>query len=231
LSAGDLPSPPWGPSIPMKDLPWGPSVPMPPPAPLAGAERGLGGEGTPDPHEIARQREIDDLKRKSLVSLVIGAAMMALMSLPLGIEHQILAPALLIAATVVQVWAGGSFYRAAWAAAKHGSTNMNTLVAVGTSVAYGYSAFVTLWPMLAERWGFPQHLYHETAVIIVALILLGRWLEARAKKQTGLAIKALMGLQARTARVIRDGQELDLPIEAVRVGDLVRVRPGEKVPV
>ena len=86
---------------------------------------------------------------------------------------------------------------------------MNTLVAVGTSAAYGYSAFVTLWPALAARWGFPFHLYYETAVIIIALILLGRWLEARAKEQTGAAIKALMGLQAKTARVIRDGVEQD----------------------
>ena len=108
---------------------------------------------------------------------------------------------------------------------------MNTLVAVGTSVAYGYSAFVTLWPSLAQRWGFQPHLYYETSVIIIALILMGRWLEARAKKQTGAAIKALMGLQAKTARVIRDGVEQDIPIETVRVGDLVRVRPGEKVPV
>ena len=108
---------------------------------------------------------------------------------------------------------------------------MNTLVAVGTSAAYGYSAFVTLWPQLAARWGFPYHLYYESAVIIIALILLGRWLEARAKKQTGAAIKALMGLQAKTARVIRDGVEQDIPVEQVVVGDLVRVRPGEKVPV
>ena len=108
---------------------------------------------------------------------------------------------------------------------------MNTLVAVGTSAAYGYSAFVTLWPRLAARWGFPFHLYYETAVIIIALVLLGRWLEARAKRQTGAAIKALMGLQARTARVIRDGVEQDIPVEQVVVGDLVRVRPGEKVPV
>jgi len=108
---------------------------------------------------------------------------------------------------------------------------MNTLIAVGTSVAYAYSAFVTLWPRLAMEWGFPQHLYYETGVIIIALILLGRWLEARAKKQTGAAIKALMGLQAKTARVIRDGIERDIPIETVQVGDLVRVRPGEKVPV
>ena len=105
---------------------------------------------------------------------------------------------------------------------------MNTLVAVGTSAAYGYSAFVTLWPELAARWGFPFHLYYETAVIIIALILLGRWLEARAKKQTGAAIKALMGLQAKTARVIRDGVEQDVPVEQVVVGDLVRVRPGRE---
>ena len=188
----------------------------------------------PARQELARQREIDDLKRKSLVSLAVGVAMMALMYLPLNLNHLLLAPVLLIAATVVQVWAGATFYRAAWAAGRHGSTNMNTLVAVGTSVAYGYSAFVTLWPTLGARWGFPFHLYYESAVIIVALILLGRWLEARAKKQTGQAITALMGLQARTARVIRggrDGQELDIPTEQVQVGDLVRVRPGEKIPV
>ena len=184
-----------------------------------------------DAHERERQREIDDLRRKSLVSLGAGLAMMAVMYLPLGLDLRLLAPALLIVSTVVQFWAGGVFYRAAWAAAKHGTTNMNTLVAVGTSVAYGYSAFVTLWPTLAERWGFPFHLYYETAVIIIALILMGRWLEARAKKQTSAAIKALMGLQAKTARVIRDGVEQDVPIETVRVGDRVRVRPGEKVPV
>src|SRR5581483_1937968 len=104
-------------------------------------------------------------------------------------------------------------------------------VAVGTSVAYGYSAFVTLWPGLAVRWGFEANLYYETAVVLVALILIGRWMEARAKGQTSAAIKALMGLQARTARVIRNGVEQDVPVELVQVGDLVRVRPGEKVPV
>ncbi len=157
--------------------------------------------------------------------------MMALAYIPLNVPMDVLPPLLLIAATVVQFWAGRPIYAAAWAAARHGSTNMNTLIAVGTSLAYGYSAFVTLWPRLALTWGFPNHLYFETAVIIIALILLGRWLEARAKKQTGAAIKALMGLQARTARVVRNGVEQDIPIEAVQVGDLVRVRPGEKVPV
>lgn len=188
-------------------------------------------EGPTDFQAEERQHEIDTLARKWMVSLPIGLLMMALMYLPLQLDLTTITPILLIAATVVQFWAGGSFYRAAWAAAKHGSTNMNTLVALGTSAAYGYSAFVTLWPTLASQLGLPFHLYYETAVIVIALILLGRWLEARAKKQTGAAIKALMGLQAKTARVLRDGIEQDIPVTAVRVGDLVRVRPGEKIPV
>jgi Cu+-exporting ATPase len=187
----------------------------------------------PDADEVdrERERELDDLKRKWTLSLTTGALMMALMYLPLNIRIDILAPVLLIVATVVQFWAGQSIYQAAWAAARHGGTNMNTLIAVGTSVAYAYSAFVTLWPRVAVQFGFPRHLYFESGVIIIALILLGRWLEARAKQQTGAAIKALMGLQPRTARVLRGGVESDVPIDAVQPGDLVRVRPGEQVPV
>src|SRR5205807_10065837 len=163
------------------------------------------GVATQDPHDVERQREIDNLKRKWTISLAAGLVMMTLSFIPLNVPMDVLAPVLLIVATLVQFWAGAPIYRAAWAAARHGGTNMNTLIAVGTSVAYAYSAFVTLWPRLAMQWGFPQHLYFETGVTIVALLLLGRWLEARAKKQTGAAIKALMGLQSRTARVIRDG--------------------------
>ncbi len=185
-----------------------------------------------DARERARAAELDELRRKSFVSLSIGALMMGLMYVPMShATMALLAPVWLIAATVVQFWAGGSFYRAAWAAARHGATNMNTLVVVGTSVAYGYSAFVTLWPELATAWDLPIHLYFESAVFIVGLVLLGRWLEARAKKQTGAAIKALMGLRAKTARVLRGGREEDIALEAVVVGDLVRVRPGEKIPV
>ncbi len=185
----------------------------------------------PDPLEQKRQRELDELRFKALVSLPIGVAMMILMYLPTHLDMRTIAPILFIAASIVQFWAGAAFYQAAWASAKHGGTNMNTLVAVGTSAAYGYSAFVTLWPHLAERWGLPFHLYYETGIIIISLILIGRWLEANAKKQTGAALKALMGLQAKTARVVRGGDEVDVPIENVQVGDLVRVRPGEKVPV
>jgi len=207
--------------------PTAPPTPVAAPAVAAQAEQAE----QADPREIARQREIESLKRKSLVSLAIGVVMMALMYVDIGVSMATLAPFLLIAATFVQVWAGGVFYRAAWAAARHGGTNMNPLVAVGTSAAYAYSAFVPLWPERAVAWGFEPHLYYESAVIIIALVLMGRWLEARAKKQTSAAIKALMGLQAKTARVIRDGVERDIPVEAVQVGDLVRVRPGEKVPV
>ena len=198
------------------------------PAPATGA---AAAEPAADAHELARERELAELGLKWKVSLAVGLVMMALMFLPIGLDITLLAPVLLIAGTIVQFWAGRVFYVAAWAAGRHGSTNMNTLVAVGTTVAYAYSAFVTLWPSLAEQWGFQYQLYYETAVIIVALILLGRWMEARAKKQTGAAIRALMGLQAKTARVIRGGVEQDVPIGQVVVGDLVRVRPGEKVPV
>ena len=178
-----------------------------------------------------RERELGDLRNKWVVSLLLGVLMMAEMYLPFGPGMEVVAPLLLIQATVVQFWAGSTFYKTAWAAARHGGTNMSTLVAVGTSAAYGYSAFVTLWPGLSAAWGFPFYLYFEVSAIVVGLVLLGRWLEARAKRQTGAAIKALMGLRARTARVIRAGVERDVPVEDVRVGDLVRVRPGEKVPV
>jgi Cu+-exporting ATPase len=188
-------------------------------------------EAALEARERRRDEEIADLKLKWQVSLVVGLAMMALTFLPLPIAPWNVAPLLLIAATVVQFWAGGEFYRQAWAAAKHGATNMNTLVVVGTTAAYAYSAFLVLWPQLAAIWNLPYHLYFESSVIIIALVLLGRWLEARAKRATGEAIKALMGLQAKTARVIRGGVEQDVPVEEVIVGDLVRVRPGEKIPV
>ena len=178
------------------------------------------------------EAELKELRRAWTISLVAGLLMMALMYQPwLELPTDVVAPLLLIVASVVQFWAGRPIYRAAWAAARHGGTNMHTLVAVGTSVAYAYSAFVTLWPRLATAAGLPLDLYFGTSVIIIALVLLGRWLEARARRQTGAAIAALVGLQARTARVIRGDREVDVPVEAVQVGDLVRVRPGEKVPV
>ena len=195
-------------------------------------ERPAAGETlSTDAQDHASGADVRGLKIRSFVSLGIGLVLMALMYLPLDLDARVVEPVLLILATIVQVWAGGHFYRAAWAAARHGSTSMDTLVAVGTSVAYGYSAFLTLWPALSAELGFQHHLYYESAAVIIGLILLGRWLEARAKGRTGAAIRALMSHQARTARVIREGIEHDVPVEDVVPGDRVRVRPGEKVPV
>lgn len=136
---------------------------------------------------------------------------------------------LLLLATPVQFWAGAQFYRGMWAALKARSADMNTLITVGTSAAYFYSAAVVLFPGF-----FPESLravYFDTAAIIITLILLGRWMEARAKGQTSEAIRKLMGLRPKTARLIRDGREIDVPVEEVRVGDILLVRPGEKLPV
>src|SRR3954471_19737014 len=178
------------------------------------------------------EEHLTALKRKWQITLATGLGLMVLMYVPLYLDTMDwLMPAILVVATVVQFWAGRDIYRAAWAAAKHRSTNMNTLVALGTGVAYVYSAFVPLWPAAAERWGLPLHVYFETSLVILALVLAGRWMEAKAKKQTAAAITALVGLAPKTARVLRDGAEVDVPVEQVVVGDLVRVRPGEKLPV
>ncbi len=137
----------------------------------------------------------------------------------------------MLLALPVQVWAGGQFYRNAWLAAKHKTTDMNTLIAVGTSAAFGYSLAATFFPGAFRAQGLELAVYYDTAAAIITLILLGRTLEARAKGQTSQAIKKLMGLQPKTARVKRDGQEIDIPLAQVQVGDLVVVRPGEKIPV
>jgi Cu+-exporting ATPase len=182
--------------------------------------------------DSAQDAQLRDLKRKWQVTLTAGLGLMALMYLPLNLDTMDwLMPAIFVVATVLQFWAGRGFYAAAWAAARHGATNMNTLVALGTGVAWGYSAFVTLWPGIAERAGLPLHLYFETSLVIIALILMGRWMELRARKRTAAAITALVGLAPKTARVIRDGSEQDIPVEEVLAGDVVRVRPGEKIPV
>ncbi len=190
--------------------------------------------GPPPPgedQEARREAELAGLKRKWQVALATGLAMMALMYVPLPIDAMdVLMPLLLVLASFVQFWAGRSVYAAAWSAARHRATNMNTLVALGTGVAYGYSAFVTLWPGIAEGWGLPLHVYFETSLVILALVLLGKWMEGQAKKRTADAIRALAGLTPKTARVIRNGTETDIPLEDVVPGDLVRVRPGRKDP-
>jgi P-type Cu+ transporter len=186
----------------------------------------------PEPTDDARDAELDGVKRRWQVALTAGLGLMVLMYVPLPLDAMDwLMPAILVVATFVQFWAGRSIYTAAWAAARHGATSMNTLVALGTAVAYGYSAFVTLWPGAAESWGLPLHVYYETSLVIIALVLMGRWMETRAKKRTTEAISALVGLAPPTARIVRDDDEVDVPVADVVVGDLVRVRPGETIPV
>ena len=178
-------------------------------------------------------RQIADLRAKAMFSIAVAALIMALMAIPavrdiLQFRLDIL---LLVLAMPVQFWAGKRFYAGAWAALKHGTSNMNTLIAVGTSVAFGYSAAVTV---LHDSWLFAHYdaaTFFETSTAIVGLVLLGRYLEARAKGKASEAIKGLMSLRPETAIVIRDGMEMNVPIEDVDVGEQVRVLPGERIPV
>src|SRR5438034_2088038 len=131
----------------------------------------------------------------------------------------------------VVVWSGGQFYRGAWSGFKHRTADMNTLIAVGTGAAYLYSLVATFFPGLFVRAGLPADVYYEAVAAIIALILLGRLLEARAKGRTSEAIRRLAGLRPKAAHVRRDGKETDIAVEAVEVGDVVIVKPGERIPV
>jgi P-type Cu+ transporter len=185
-----------------------------------------------DAEAAERAREQRSLGVSAGFALAVAAVAMGLMyapALPLTMEG--LAWVLIGPATIVQFWAGRRFYRAAWRAAIHGSTSMDTLVVVGTSAAWAYSVLVTFVPSIFRSAGIEPRTYFDSSTAIVGLVLMGRWLEARAKAQTVGAIKELLGLQARSARIVRAGAEIDVPLEDVRVGDLVRVRPGERVPV
>ncbi|MDV3347098.1 heavy metal translocating P-type ATPase [Leptothoe sp. LEGE 181152] len=137
----------------------------------------------------------------------------------------------LVLSTPVLFWCGQPFFVGAWKALTHRAANMNTLVALGTGTAYVYSLFVTLFPHVLTAQGLKPAVYYEAAVVIIALLLLGRYLENRARGQTSDAIRQLMGLQPNIARVVRQDQEMDIPVEDVVVGDIVAVRPGEKIPV
>jgi Cu+-exporting ATPase len=190
--------------------------------------------------DVAGARHVAALRRRVIVS--------ALLTIPLllGLARMTFAPGLppiftnpyfqLAFATPVQFWAGWPFYVGAWAALRHRSSDMNTLIAVGTSAAYFYSVATIAFPafFLAAGLGMDDEalpLYFDTAAAIVTLILLGRFLEARARTHTSDAIRRLINLAPRTARVLRDGVEIDVAIAEVRVGDTVRARPGETIAV
>ncbi|MFH2014053.1 MAG: heavy metal translocating P-type ATPase [Patescibacteria group bacterium] len=171
-----------------------------------------------DHHKVEQAKEFKILKNKFLLAVVLST--LVFIGSWLNWSYWLLA----ILAAPVQFFVGWQFYKRAWKVLRRGKANMDTLIAMGTSAAYFYS----LWITFIQPNG---HVYYETAAIIITLIILGRLLEARAKGQASEAIKKLMKLQAKTARVIRNNQEIDIPIEQVEKGDIVIVRPGEKIPV
>jgi Cu+-exporting ATPase len=188
--------------------------------------------GGDDREKAARAREQRELRTKVLVGSVLSVPIM------LGSMPEIFpwAPdwlrdpwVLLALATPVQFWVGATFHAGFLRDLRHRSASMSTLVSLGTGVAYAFSLAVTLWPHAFMAVGAMT--YYETAAVVITLVVLGRWLEARARGRTSEAIRRLVALAPRTARVLRDGRELDVATADVQVGDLVRVRPGERLPV
>ncbi|MED1646121.1 heavy metal translocating P-type ATPase [Brevibacillus agri] len=186
-----------------------------------------------------RQKEIQRQKRKLIISAILSLPLLWSMVGHFSFTTWIYVPELfmnpwfqLLLATPVQFIIGRHFYIGAYKALRNGSANMDVLIALGTSAAYFYSLYLTLnWYAVG---GDPHHgpaMYYETSAILITLVIMGKLFEALAKGRTSNAIKSLMGLQAKTALVLRDGQEITIPVEEVLVGDIVLVRPGDKIPV
>lgn len=194
--------------------------------------------GETDAEQAARQAESRKLKRRLILGgvvtaiLVIGGLPMMtgvpISWIPMWLHNPVFQ---LVLTTPIQFWSGESFYEGAWKAFKRRTATMDTLVALGTSAAFFYSLFPTFFPEFFLNQGLSPDVYYEISAVVITLILLGRLLENRAKGQTSEAIRKLIGLQAKTARVIRNGQEMDIPIAEVELGDIILVRPGEKIPV
>ncbi len=202
-------------------------------------------EGAEDQAEVEQQHHQRELKIKWIVAGIVGLGLMLatnwreLEATKDLVSVQTMLTLMFVVALPMQVWAGWQFYVGMFKTLRHRTADMNTLIALGTSAAFIYSTVATFWPGLFKNahqaldhaLGDRPPVYFETAVIIIALILFGRWLEAKAKGSTSAAIRRLMGLRAKTARVVRDGLEVDVPVEEVVIGDIVVVRPGEKIPV
>ena len=186
-----------------------------------------------DEGDVVGRRELSLLKVKFLFSLAVAAVIMVSMAVSTTLDWLPLRPdwVFLALATPVQFWAGRQFYSSAWGALKHRTSNMNTLIATGTSVAYLYSAAVAVFGDTSFFDGRATGTYFDTSTAIVGLVLLGRFLEARAKGRASSAIRALIGLQPKQARVVKDGRETDVDVEDLLEGDVVVVRPGERLPV
>src|SRR4030043_205640 len=186
---------------------------------------------------LAREAELSRLKLKFILGAILLAPILILMygasflEKRFGLSQEVNFFIQFLLATPVQFWAGWQFYAGFWKALKHKTSDMNTLVAVGTSGAYFYSLILTFIPHWIMVKGLMMDVYFDTSAAIIVLILLGRFLETRAKGKTSEAIKKLIGLQPKTARIIRNGNEVDIPVGEVLMGDMVVVRPGEKIPV
>ena len=194
--------------------------------------------GGSSPQTTDKQTEVQELLRRFMISLSLTIPVLVMgMGPHIGLipMRWTMLPwwnwVQLILTTPVLFWTGSGFFRGAWAALKQRASDMNTLIVVGTSAAYLYSLAVTIAPRFFTAQGLDGGVYYETAAVILTLILMGRLLEARAKRSTGTAIEKLIGLQPRTARVLRNGQEEDVPLAEVQVGNHLLVRPGDKVPV
>jgi Cu+-exporting ATPase len=187
------------------------------------------GESLLDAQDAARAEEVRELRGKLVLSASAGILAMALGMLQLG-SGGLVRYALLGLTLPVVGWAGRHFYVRAWSALRHHGADMNTLIAVGTGAAFLYSVAVTLFAPWFAGHGIEPLVYYETVVWIIALVLLGNLLEARAKGQTSGAIRRLIGLRPATARLVREGREEEVPLAALRQGDEVVVRPGETVP-
>ena len=194
--------------------------------------------GEDDAEKAARIAESKDLLHKVIVGGIISL-ILVVGSLPMmtGLEIPFIPAWLhnhwlqLILTIPVQFWCGYGFYIHAWKAFKRHAATMDTLIALGTSAAFFYSVFATVFPSFFLNQGLMPEVYYEIAAVVVTMILLGEWFENRAKGQTSEAIRQLMGLQARDARVIRNGREMDIPISEVQIDNIILVRPGEKIPV
>jgi len=177
-----------------------------------------------------RAKELASLKNKLIISGILAVVLM--LSMIPGLPKIFHNPWLLwLLATPVQFWAGRRFYKGAWSGLKNKTTNMDTLVALGTSVAYFYSVIATVFGDWFARQGIETHVYFEASAAIITFILLGKFLEIRAKAQTSSAIKELLNLQAKIAFVKKDDQWLEIPVADVKVNDILLVKPGQKIPV
>jgi Cu+-exporting ATPase len=203
--------------------------------PAAGGESGWAAAfARQEEEERLQSAELRRLAWKAGVSLVAGVVAMWLSMAGMGANAHSMtgrAYALLVLTTIVMVWAGRHFYVRAWAAFRHHTSDMNTLIAIGTGAAYLYSVVATAAPEVFLSRGLAPDLYYEAVILIIALILVGNTLEARAKRRTSGALRRLVDLQPKTARVVRDSGELELAVDQVRRGDVFVVRPGERVPV